>query len=130
MSDVFAPPVSNPVNVAELSRVCEPSTKSSAPSISNLAPAEGRVAIATLSVTFPVLNVKESAAAGIAVKIATPTVTMQVMIERLFMDLPPVPPHGMARSCINAKEIDLSYHYGGKPLSRLSMGAGLLGRLF
>ena len=36
---------------------------------------------------LPVLNVKESAAAGIAMRIATLTVAMQLMIRRLFMGL-------------------------------------------
>jgi len=70
-------------------------TKSSAVSVSSLPALATRESVAINPSGEPVLKLKESAAAGIAMKSAMHTVTMQVIIRRLFMGLRPMPPHGI-----------------------------------
>src|SRR3954451_14905249 len=68
MSELDAPPVSNPVKMALVIRVELVRTKSSADSISILPPAPGRVAVAILPSGSPVLKKNGAAAAGSAAR--------------------------------------------------------------
>src|SRR5260370_22033383 len=102
------------MKVALLGMVACVVTKSSAVSVSSLPGLATRESVAISPSGLPVLKLKESATAGIAVKIATLSVAMQVIIRRLFMALHSIPPYKMVRRCI--REINLSYYYGGQPL--------------
>ena len=86
MSDSAASVGRSPVNVALLRFVGDVRTKSSADSISILPAELGREAVAILPSGLPVLKKYDSAAEGVAVRMAAPIVAMLMINPTVSID--------------------------------------------